>query len=207
MRIMNNMSKLTKTTRTGLVYVAVLLGVLACGGADEGDYYPKPDGIMRMEFPDRTFSFYKPEHCPYSFEMPDYFEVRTDTLTCHANIEISRFSATIFMTYIDLDTNNLTDQIEQSHKLAYEHSIMADGIEEIALSNADQRVFGRTYEISGNAASLYQFYLTDSTDHFLRGALYFNAEPNYNKQRPALMYIIEDINHLIETTSWAGISK
>ena len=49
------------------------------------------------------------------------------------------------------------------------------------------------YEITGNAASHIQFHITDSTNNFIKGSLYFYAKPNYDSILPAVAYIKEDI--------------
>jgi gliding motility-associated lipoprotein GldD len=53
-----------------------------------------------------------------------------------------------------------------------------------------------------SAASPYQFYLTDSTRHFLRGSLYFDAIPNNDSLAPVIEYVKTDIQHLFETITW-----
>ena len=58
------------------------------------------------------------------------------------------------------------------------------------------------YEITGNAASPYQFIATDSTKHFLRAALYFNVYPNKDSLAPAFKFIKQDIVHLMESIEW-----
>jgi len=61
---------------------------------------------------------------------------------------------------------------------------------------------GNFYEVEGDAASQAQFYLTDSTSHFLTGAIYFEAKPNYDSILPAADYLKRDIRHLMETLKW-----
>ena len=58
------------------------------------------------------------------------------------------------------------------------------------------------YEVGGNAASQSQFYVTDSTEHFLTGSLYFYAKPNYDSILPAAKYLEKDIKHIMETVKW-----
>ena len=52
------------------------------------------------------------------------------------------------------------------------------------------------------AASPFQFYLTDSVDHFVRGALYFNVVPNNDSLAPVIDYLKDDMRHMIETFEW-----
>lgn len=189
---------LMKTSKLILIPLMILL--IACGGG-ESEYYPKPRGTMHMDFPERNFVVYE-GNCPYSFEIPDYFEVIADTSNCNANIEIDRFNATVYLTYIPLDTTNLAAHIEKSRKFVYDHSVKADAIEEVLFQDPDRNTFGLKYNIVGDAASLYQFYLTDSIHNFLRGALYFNTQPNYDSLQPSLDYITEDVDRLIETLRW-----
>jgi gliding motility-associated lipoprotein GldD len=58
------------------------------------------------------------------------------------------------------------------------------------------------YEIGGNAASSIQFFLTDSTKHFIRGALYFNVAPNTDSISPVVDFVKKDIYHMIKTFEW-----
>jgi len=86
--------------------------------------------------------------------------------------------------------------------LAYKHSIKADAINERIFINAEKKVYGTIYLIDGNAASPLQFYLTDSTHNFLRGALYIREVPNIDSLRPVIDFLTPDVIRLIESTEW-----
>jgi gliding motility-associated lipoprotein GldD len=58
------------------------------------------------------------------------------------------------------------------------------------------------YEVRGNAASQAQFYVTDSTSHFVTGSLYFYARPNYDSIYPAAVYLQKDIRSIMESLRW-----
>ena len=66
----------------------------------------------------------------------------------------------------------------------------------------NEKVYGLVFDIAGNTASSVQFYLTDSTKHFMRGALYFNERTNVDSVSPVLTYLKKDILHMIETLKW-----
>ncbi|NOQ70675.1 MAG: gliding motility lipoprotein GldD [Crocinitomix sp.] len=180
--------------------IMISLFFLASCGGDEGDYYPKPRGYMRLDFPERSYEIYSPDSCPYQFEIPEYFAV-IDKSNCSKTIIMDRFNAELYLTYQPIDSNLLMN-IEYSRKLAYDHSIKADAIEEVSMIDPRRRAYGLKYNIKGDAASPYQFYVTDSTDHFLRGALYFNVKPNYDSIRTSLEYITEDLDNILETIHW-----
>ncbi len=186
--------------RISLLISVVFLFLLAGCSEEEGDYYPKPRGYMRLDFPERTYEIFNPDSCPYQFEIPEYFSI-VDKSNCNKDIVMERFNATMFLTYLPIDTNLLMN-IEYSRKLVYDHSIKADAIEELPLVDPRRRAYGLKYNIKGDAASPYQFYVTDSTNHFLRGALYFNVKPNYDSIRTSLEYITEDIDNILETIRW-----
>lgn len=185
-----------------MLLFAVLL--VSCG-SEQTDYYPKPFGYLRVEFPERIYSVYD-SGCPYTFEMPEYFSVIDKDSFCNMkDIFMERFNATLNLTYIPVDTN-LNFLIERSRQFVYEHSQFADGIEEEVIINEKNQTFGLRYMIKGDAASPFQFYLTDSTDHFMRGALYFNVKPNYDSVKPSLDYIQEDLDRMLNTVIWKGDS-
>lgn len=183
-----------------LILNSILFVLLfSCGGNEE--YYPKPNGYLRLDFPERVYSDYS-TNCPFSFEIPEYFSVvDLDSFCNKKNIEMERFNATLNLTYLPVDTN-LALLIEKSQSLVYEHSIFADGIEEELLLDDQRKTYGIKYKIKGDAASPFQFYLTDSTNHFLRGALHFNVKPNYDSIKTSLDYVTEDLDRMLETVIW-----
>jgi len=58
------------------------------------------------------------------------------------------------------------------------------------------------FRVVGEAASQVQFFLTDSTKHFLVGSLYFYTRPNYDSIMPAARFIEQDMVKLMESLSW-----
>jgi gliding motility-associated lipoprotein GldD len=115
------------------------------------------------------------------------------------NVEFPDIGATIYLSYKPVTAQEpLSKLIEQSYKLSYAHDIRADYIKnpEFKTKNGLTGVF---YSVGGNAASAYQFFVTDNKQHFLRGALYFNTTPNADSLRPASDFLKKDIEYLVET--------
>jgi gliding motility-associated lipoprotein GldD len=98
--------------------------------------------------------------------------------------------------------NNLATYLDDSHYFANKHQVKATGLDEIAILRSNAKVYGLLFDISGNTASSLQFYMTDSTNHFLRGSLYFNSIPNIDSLQIVVDFLKKDILHLINTTSW-----
>ena len=91
---------------------------------------------------------------------------------------------------------------ENARSLAMKHTIKADAIDQKMINYPDKKVYGVFYAIEGNTASSVQFFLTDSTSRYLRGALYFNERPQYDSIQPVIKFIKQDIDKLIETFEW-----
>ena len=98
--------------------------------------------------------------------------------------------------------NNINDYLEDSRTLAFKHTVKAFDIEQNTISFPERNVYGLVYEIEGNTASSYQFHLTDSNNHFIRGSLYFNNVPNQDSIQPVLTFIKKDIEQIFNTLEW-----
>ncbi|HVN58551.1 MAG TPA: gliding motility lipoprotein GldD [Bacteroidales bacterium] len=183
--------------------LAVILCLLFAPGC-RNHIVPRPWGYFRIDFPQKAYLLYDTA-CPFIFEYPAYGRISYDVgkikEPCWLNIEFPGYRATLHLSYISLH-KNLEAVLNQSHEFAYSHSIKADAITELLLMNPSKKVYGILYDIKGNAASSVQFIATDSTKNFLRGALYFTAQPNEDSLAPAIRFFRDDIVHLIETLKW-----
>lgn len=185
--------------KTQLVVFFTLL-LYACGNSNQ---VPKPIGYFRLDLPEHAYQHKSPD-CSFSFDISKYsrLELYTDSgKPCWFNIDYPSLNATIFITYKKIN-NDLRDFIEEAHSLAYQHQIKASRISTQAIRRDSSNVWGLIYDLGGNVASPYQFYLTDSTTHFLRGSFYFNVRPNPDSTKPALEYVKRDIDHFIKSFKW-----
>lgn len=169
----------------------------------ESDYTPRPHGYPRIDLPEAQYKSYAVD-CPFSFEFHDQSLIAPRTRpeeACWFDIIYPRYKAKIHVSYKAVE-DSVGLFIDQSRSLAYKHAIKADNIIETPYINPEKRVFGLLLELTGNSASTVQFYATDSTNHFLRGALYFNVKTNEDSLRPVIDFITDDIAHLMETLNW-----
>jgi len=182
------------------VLLIFFLFIAGCGT----NFTPKPKGYFRIDFPVKSYQMFDGS-CPFSFEYPSYGKVVNDTdkdaEPCWMNIEFKDFKGKIHLSYKPVN-KNISKFTEDAHTLAYKHAIKADAIEENPILDDQRKVYGLVYEIKGNAASSVQFYVTDSVKNFLRGSLYFEAEPNKDSLAPAIDFFRKDILHLIATLKW-----
>jgi len=186
-----------------LITACMVMAVMAAGGCRR-NYTPKPRGYFRIDLPEHAYREYRSD-CPFSFEFPVYANVQPDrsrmARPCWFNVVYPDFNGTIHLSYQTVK-KNLEELTEDARTLVYKHSIKADAIGEQLFTHPDKKVYGILYDIKGNTASSVQFFLTDSSRHFIRGALYFNASPNADSLAPVIRFCREDIIHLIETFSW-----
>ncbi len=189
------------------VFVIVLTAFTAC----KKKFTPKPRGFFRIEFPEKKYHPL-PEAFPYRFEIPDYSSIQADKYNPDQpywiNVTVPENSAEIHISYYALEERqnskklHLAELMEETRTLAYKHSIKADAIKEQIFMNPAKNVYGTIYRMNGNAASPMQFFLTDSTTHFLRGAFYIRETPDIDSLQPVIDFFEPDIIRLIETTSW-----
>ncbi|MBO7101427.1 MAG: hypothetical protein J6V98_05320 [Bacteroidales bacterium] len=120
------------------------------------------------------------------------------------DLKYPQWDGVVFLTYKQLkDSEDLRSQIDTSSRFLEQHYSFASGIEEQGYEDPEHRVYGTVYYLKGSkVASTCQFWLTDSTNHFLRGALYLNTTPNNDSLAPVIDYIQADIEHLVETLRW-----
>lgn len=168
----------------------------------KNDPIPKPKAFLALKYPPATYS---PVDlgCPYIFEKNDITSISPAKVNvpCWVNLDYPQMRATVFLTY-QIVNNNLDSLLRDAQRLPLQHTIKADFIEGDIYTNPAHNTYGMFYEVEGNAASQAQFYLTDSTNHFITGSLYFDQKPNFDSIMPAASYVKEDIRHLMETLQW-----
>lgn len=186
-----------------LTILLITLLLLSCSN----NYAPKPRGYFRISLPEKSY-LQTDTTLPYSFEFPQYARLRPDNQGVREpywiNVDFPRFNAKIHISYKPVK-NNLYQLLEDNRELAFKHTVKADAIKEQLFEAPEKKVYGILYEIEGNTASPAQFFLTDSTNHFLRGSLYFNTIPNKDSIAPVLDFVKQDIIHLMETLTWKSL--
>jgi len=178
--------------------------VVACSQ----DYTPKPRAYYRIDLPGKEYQPLSGDY-PYAFDYPVYAHINpyqgkwkdTDTSDYWINVDFPLFKSRVHLTYKKVK-NNLPNLIEDAHTYAYKHSVKADAIIQSEYIDSLTKVYSVLFDIKGNTASSVQFYATDSVNHFLRGALYFDCEPNKDSLAPVREFLRTDLIMMIETLIW-----
>ncbi|MDB4289848.1 gliding motility lipoprotein GldD [Flavobacteriaceae bacterium] len=182
--------------------VAVLLCILMCFSCDEIPV-PKPKAFLSLDYPKAAYHKSLLE-LPFEFEKNKLAQINISKKNNRIEGVVLRYpnlKASVFINYKKVD-NNLEKYISDARARTQKHLQMADEISERMYENDSQKLYGMFYDLKGNVASQSQFYVTDSTRHFISGVLYFETKPNYDSILPAINYIQKDMMHLIESLRW-----
>jgi gliding motility-associated lipoprotein GldD len=201
-----------KTSMKQLAFAAALLILFsACG--DNHDYSPKPRGYYRIVFPKKEYRQFDSIY-PFTFVYPKYAVIEKDTnpqrndkklvnMKYLLNMQFPQFNGTLHLSYESITSKKVFNELtEDARTFAFKHTVKATSIDEGIIHNPDRKIYGIYYTIDGNAASSIQFYLTDSTKNYIRGALYFNSEPRLDSIQPVLSFVKQDVNTMIKSFRW-----
>ena len=190
--------------------ICFLVFIFFCGCKNEGTLIPKPRAYPRVIYPERSYTLFDQSYCNFSFEYPAYCDIeRQDRFfdeapqdSCWFDLHFNPFNARLHFSYVPIDAENSFDRLrDDAYKLVNKHTSKASYIEEIKIDKRSD-VSGFAFNIEGPAASPFQFYLTDSTNNFLRASLYFRNQVNIDSIAPVLLFMREDLSHIINTFEW-----
>ena len=185
-----------------LFYPVIIIMLAGCSGSH---FTPKPKSYPRIDYPKKEYRVYNGE-CPYTFDYPVYASIEpsgeNDSSPCWFNIVYEPFNARLHLSYKPvLNKKVLTGYTEDEHNMVYKHTVKAEEITE-NLIRTDNNVYGIYYELAGNTATALEFYVTDSTRHYLRGALYFKTRINRDSLDPMINFIKADVQKMIQSLKW-----
>ncbi|MFH0894251.1 MAG: gliding motility lipoprotein GldD [Bacteroidota bacterium] len=192
----------------GFLIAFILMQIFSCS---ESTPIPRPRGYFRIVLPERSYKKFDSVSYPYTFEYPGYAAIERykhkNSKPFWVNIKFPQFKGTMHISYQPVK-NDLETFIDDARTFANKHIAKATAINDSVIIDPDRKMYGMIYDIFGSdAASPYQFYLTDSTKNFVRGALYFEVLPNNDSLAPVIDFIREDIRHLIHTFRWKEKGK
>jgi len=195
-------------------------------------YTSKPKGYFKVDFPQRKYVLFKQEGFPYSFEYPVYAKIVKDSTYFDntpdnpfwVNVDFPSFHGKVFISYKTIGgssiyklktsggykdsvgKNTFQNLISDSYKLTFKNDVKAYSIEDSVI-HTPNNINGIFFRVGGSVATSKQFFLSDTTKHFLRGALYFDATPNEDSLLPVNAFLQEDLKHIINSLQWQNITK
>lgn len=188
----------------------LFVGFLFMTSCEDPIFTPKPRGFPKIDFPAKAYQSFTEGYCGFTFDYPTYALIQQDTLffdqkpvhPCWFDLLIPSLDAKIHCSYYPISAeNSFDDLLTDAFEMANKHNLKANYIDEMRIQK-ENGVSGLVFNIDGPAASPFQFYLTDSTSHFLRGALYFNTQARPDSLAPVVDFVKKDILNMINTFEW-----
>lgn len=189
----------------------IISGYLFLIGCNSDYTAGKKKGYFKIEFPEKKYQVFQQTGYPYSFEYPVYAQVIKDSTFFDdkagdwwINIDVPKLDGRIYISYKEIGNKNNFDSLRNdAYKMATkQHISISTGITD-SLIKTPNGIGGLYYSLEGNTATANQFFLTDTTRHFLRGALYFDAAPNADSLGIVNDFLKKDLLHLINTLKWS----
>ena len=190
-------------------YICVIFIVLfGC----ENYFLPKQSAYLRLDYPKPEYKLINDKDFPFFFEantrLSEISDIDINLRSIDFIINYNQLNAQINFQYKNVNSSEkLKAYILDLKRTIETHSMMANSVKIKDYSLKEKNIFGRIFDLSGNVASPYQFYLTDSINNIISGLVYFNIKPNYDSILPAINYIKNDIIHLIESFDWKNYNK
>lgn len=189
-----------------LLLTMALFAMMAASCGGETSYLPKPRGYNRIDLPEARYQAL-PDTFPYLFNFSEYAALSRDSHSLAGrywiNLTYPSFDANIQLTYKNLrePENDINLLLEDAYELSARHNVKAYAIEENILSLPNGQK-ASVIELEGEVPSQFQFFTTDTTVHFLRGALYFNTASDNDSLAPIIEFIKTDIIQLLNSLEW-----
>lgn len=209
-----------------LFFVSYVLVLLSCNSP----YTSKKKGYFKIDFPERKYTKFEEKGFPFSFEYPAYARIVKDSTYFDQdtlnpfwiNIDFPRFGGRIFLSYKaiggkstykikqpdgsyrdSIGVNVFDYMVNDAFKLTNKNEVLASSIKD-SLFHTTNGITGVFFRVGGNAATAKQFFMSDTTKNFFRGALYFDVTPNADSLKPVHDFLQQDIDHLINTFRWTN---
>lgn len=203
MELKRKRTKVMKQPSSFLVIAFVAVVVWSCSQ----DFLPKPKGYNRIDLPEAAYQPL-PDTLPYQFDYSKHAVLFPDTSWISerywVDIHYPYFDAFIQLTYKPINKDSLVEgYLDDSYRLTSQHNVKAYAIEERILYLNSGNIASVT-ELEGDVPTQFQFHITDSTDHFLRGALYFKTATKNDSLAPAIDFIKNDMVHMLNTLQWTS---
>ncbi len=207
-----------------IFFLSISLFLASCNSP----YVSKKRGYFNIELPQRSYQLFDQEGFPYSFEYPVYANIVKDSTFFDTNpenpywvnIDFPQFHSRIFLSYKiiggkalykikqsdgtyndSLGTNYFDKMVNDAFTLTNKNNVVSNSIND-SLIYTSNGVSGVFFKVGGNAATSKQFFLTDTTKNFIRGALYFDVTPNADSLKPVQDFLQADMDHMINSFKW-----
>ena len=138
--------------------------------------------------------------CKYNFLINSKALI-SNLKNCNYNIEYKNLNSKIYINQISYFENIevLLDAFDQK---IIENSKFSDQIIESEYIDFERKIYSKLFSFVGDSPSNIQFYVTDMSDKFINGSLFFNTKTNYDSLFPYIDYVRNDIKKMVDSFNW-----
>ncbi len=187
--------------------LCTIVFLVGCGQTLE---VPKPRTYPKIELPEHSYEITQPPHCPFTFEkntaciiddkQRPVLQEKYDN--CWFNLYYADLHADVYFTYIPVSSRADYDKfVHDTYRIVNQVNKRSDYTDERAFINK-LGTAGVRFDFKGDAASPFQFFASDTTQHFVRGALYLNTKVDADSLAPVIQWLESDMNKILETIQW-----
>ena len=189
------------------IIITLLVISIVVGCAGDSVFTPKPRMYPKVFYPQKAYTVFQQNYCPMTFEIPVYAEVAREQSffeekpldPCWFDLEFKELNGNLHFSYYPVKGQKSFDElIDDAFKFVEKHDVKANYRSETSVRN-QQGVSGILFDIEGPVATPIQFFLTDSTTHFIRASLYFNNKVEPDSMAPIYEFVRQDVLRMIET--------
>ncbi len=190
--------------------ILILVSCILYSCKEDRVYTPKPRMYPRVEFPVKSYEDFDFEACSFTFKKPKYAKVKTGIdffgqkaeHPCWFDLEIESLNTSLHFSYTEIEGDNTLEKlVTDAFKIAEEHNSKSNYTEEALIENK-HGVKGLMFNLEGPVASPINFFLTDTTSHFVRASLYFNSAVNTDSTQVVLDFVSKDVDKILSTFEW-----
>lgn len=183
--------------------------IISCNSAPT--ITPKPRAYPKVELPNKQYKDFDLDYCKFTFDIPVYAELSKKTTyfdekpesECWFDLTYGKLNGNLHCSYYEVKNREHFDKlVGDAFKLVSKHQKKVNYQEDSLIEKEEAKVYGIAFELTGPVASPMQFFLTDSTRHFLRGSLYFDNPVNPDSMDLVHQFVKEDIHKMINTFKW-----
>ena|SRR6202012_3488594 len=214
--------------RSSFSYFLFLVSYFLFLASCNSPYVSKRKGYYKIDLPKRSYVKFDRPGFPYSFEYPAYANIIQDTTYFDAspenpywiNIDFPALNGRVFLSYKIIGgkatykvkqangsykdstgINVFDNMVNDAFNLTNKNNVISNSIKDSVI-HTPNGISGIFFKVGGNAATAKQFFLSDTTSNFIRGALYFDTTPNADSLKPVEDFLQVDLDHLINTFQW-----
>lgn len=178
---------------------------ISCRNSNK-DLTPKPEAYFRIDLPEHQYEKLD-TILPFSFDKSTHSEIVINPQSNGSywiDLNYPKQNATFKFTYLPIRcADSLRNLIVREESMVKFHYQKADDVQFDIVNDPEASLWGQIYHIEGKeVATPLQFWMTDSSKHFIRATLYFNFAPNNDSLQPVIEYLCDDAMRIVKSFEW-----